>query len=407
MLFTILLALTGITLSLVAIYYSVIGLTAIFAAAFWPIVIMGSTLEVSKLVAASWLKWRWNVIPGLMKAYLLIAVFVLMLITSMGIFGFLSKAHLEQTVPTGDVAAKVSLIDEKINNEREIIANARTLLSQLDKTVADISSGPGRQIRQRDGSMTQENPAERALAVRRSQTKDRATLTKTIEDAQNRIVQLQEEKAPIASQLRTVEAKVGPITYLAKLIYGDNPDKNILEKAVTWVILILIFVFDPMAVLLILASQMNYQWWKKERDEKLVLETFEKVEPPPISEDAKAPDDVSAKNEPIFEEVKENATTNNNNDNSRSDSERIDTRDDRSDAVLDPAPKDRDIDIEVWNRLVEEAEKEITKEKLNQEVEVEWTVVEQLEDEKLEEPKKKTTYLIKEQNQQITKTKDL
>jgi hypothetical protein len=271
MIFGFLLLLTGITLSAVAIYYSVIGLTAIFAAAFWPIVIMGTTLEVSKLVAASWLKHYWSQIPRLMKIYMTISVLVLMLITSMGIFGFLSKAHLDQTVPTGDVASQVALFDEKINNERETIANARTLIGQLDKAVSDISSMPDREVNGRVISS-----AERALQVRRQQARDRAALTKTIEDAQARIVKLQEEKAPIASQLRAVEAEVGPIKYIAKLIYGDNPDQNILEKAVTWVIIIIIFVFDPLAVLMILAAQMTFSWSREQKTSARIPPAAEK-----------------------------------------------------------------------------------------------------------------------------------
>jgi hypothetical protein len=197
---------------------------------------------------------------------MLIAVIVLMIITSMGIFGFLSKAHTDQAVPLGDVASKVAFIDEKINNERETIANARTLVKQLDDAVAGIQSGEGREIRSRDGTTRIENPAERALQVRRAQANDRAALTKTIDEAQARIVKLQEEKAPIAGQLRAVEAEVGPIKYIAKLIYGDNPDQNLLEKAVVWVIVTIVFVFDPLAVLLLLASQLSFQWARKTND---------------------------------------------------------------------------------------------------------------------------------------------
>jgi len=282
--------LTGIAISVVAIYYSVLGLAAIFAAAVLPIVIMGTTLEVAKLVTAWWLKANWHRAPLTIKLYLLPAVVMLMLITSMGIFGFLSKAHTDQAVPLGDTAAQVAFVDEKINNEREIIANARSLIKQLDDAVIGIQSGQGREIRNRDGTTRIENPAERALQVRRAQAKDRAALTKTIEEAQARIVKLQEEKAPIAGKLRAVEAEVGPIKYIAKLIYGDNPEQNILEKAVVWVIIIIVMVFDPLAVLLLLASQMSFQWARreqKERENELVQEdteeegTGEKISPTP------------------------------------------------------------------------------------------------------------------------------
>jgi len=259
---------TGIAISVVAIYYSVLGLAAIFAAAVIPIVIMGTTLEVAKLVTAWWLKANWHRAPLSIKIYLLPSVVMLMIITSMGIFGFLSKAHTDQAVPLGDTAAQVAFIDEKINNERETIANARSLIKQLDDVVMGIQSGQGRELRNSDGTTRIENPAERALQIRRAQARDRAALTQTIEEAQARIVKLQEEKAPIAGKLRAVEAEVGPIKYIAKLIYGDNPDQNILERAVVWVIIIIVMVFDPLAVLLLLASQMSFQWARQEQKER-------------------------------------------------------------------------------------------------------------------------------------------
>jgi hypothetical protein len=295
--------LCGLTISAVAIWYSVAGLVAIFAAAVIPIIVMGTTLEVSKLIATLWLKWNWHRAPFLIKTYLLTAIFVLMLITSMGIFGFLSKAHLDQALPTGEVSAQVALIDEKINNERETIANARTLLGQLDKAVTDISAAPDREVNGRTISS-----AERALQVRRQQAKDRASLTKTIEEAQARIVKLQEEKAPVASQLRAVEAEVGPIKYIAALIYGDDPENNLLEKAVRWVIIVIVLVFDPLAIVLLLASQTSFQWFRQEDDEKaegdsLTTESRDDiVEPATVTEQPAANDDVIEKEpEPWYE----------------------------------------------------------------------------------------------------------
>ena len=253
----------AIALSAVAAFYSIVGLTAIFAAAVVPIVIMGTILEIAKVVVTVWLHEYWRQCRLLMKIYLVPAVFVLMVITSMGIFGFLSKAHLDQTVPTGDVAAQVQLIDEKINNERDTIANARSLLAQLDKAVVDISNAPDREVNGRVISS-----AERALQVRRQQARDRANLTKTIEQAQARIVTLQEEKAPFARDLRKIEAEVGPIKYIAALIYGDNPDANLLEKAVRWVIIILVAVFDPLAIMMLLAATESHKWTRQRREEK-------------------------------------------------------------------------------------------------------------------------------------------
>lgn len=353
---------TGIAISLVAIYYSVLGLAAIFAAAVIPIVIMGTTLEVAKLVTAWWLKANWHRAPLSIKIYLLPAVIMLMIITSMGIFGFLSKAHTDQAVPLGDTAAQVAFIDEKINNEREIIANARSLIKQLDDAVIGIQSGEGREIRSKDGSVRIENPAERALQIRRAQAKDRAALTAQIEQAQAKIVKLQEEKAPIAGQLRAVEAEVGPIKYIAKLIYGDNPDQNILEKAVVWVIIIIVMVFDPLAVLLLLASQMSFQWARQDRHERTtgsdqnatqqedgIQEVLDPVQRP--APDSRPPED-----------QKES-------DNTTEDHSEIED----ANKKLAEIPKDVDIDgtiasieevknteasdLEKWNQMIAEAEK--------------------------------------------------
>ena len=263
MIFAILLALSGLTLSAVAIYYSVIGLTAVFAAAFWPVVIMGTTLEISKLVAASWLKAYWTKIPLGMKVYMSTAVIVLMIITSMGIFGFLSKAHLDQNIVSGDVQSKIVLVDEKIKIERENIANAQQVIKQMDAAVTGVIATGDQTVTLRDGSTRVNSAAERSLQIRRSQAKDRAALTKQIEESQTRIITLQEEVAPIRAEMRQVEAKVGPIKYIAALIYGDNPDANILEKAVTWVIMIIVFVFDPLAILMLLGAQMTYKWHRE------------------------------------------------------------------------------------------------------------------------------------------------
>ncbi len=251
----------ALCLSAVAAFYSIAGLTAIFAAAVIPIIIMGGILEVAKIVTTLWLHEYWRQAKWTLKAYLVPAVAVLMLMTSMGIFGFLSKAHLDQTVPAGDVSAQVSLFDEKIKNERDTIANARTLLNQLDKAWNDIGSAPDREVNGRTVSS-----AERALTVRRQQARDREALSKTIEAAQARIVKLQEERAPIASQARKVEAEVGPIKYVAALIYGDNPDTNTLEKAVRWVIIMIVIVFDPLAIMLLLAATESLGWSRKKKE---------------------------------------------------------------------------------------------------------------------------------------------
>ena len=249
--------LSGLSISAVAVYYSVAGLVSIFAAAAIPIMIMGVALEVSKLVATVWLKLNWSLAPRLIKTYLIIAITILMLITSMGIFGFLSKAHLDQAVPTGDVADKVALIDEKIKTQKENIDASRKALKQMDDSVDQVMA-----------RSSDEKGADKAAALRRSQARERTQLQNDIAKAQKEISVLNDERAPIAKELRKVEAEVGPIKYIAALLYGDNPDQNLLESAVRWVIITIVIVFDPLAVILLLASQYSFQWFRKQDEEQ-------------------------------------------------------------------------------------------------------------------------------------------
>jgi hypothetical protein len=242
---TYLLYFTAIALSIVSAYYSIAGLAAIFAAAVIPIILMGGVLEFAKLVVASWLYRSWGSVPVLMRTYFSVALVILMSLTSMGIFGFLSKAHLDQAVPTGDVASKIEILDQRIKTEKENIEAARAQLKQMDSQVDQTMS-----------RSSDEKGAEKSLQIRRSQQKERTNLLNEIGTAQSKIAKLNEERAPIASELRKVEAEVGPIKYIAALIYGDNPDDNILEKAVRVVIIMIVIVFDPLAVLLLMAASM-------------------------------------------------------------------------------------------------------------------------------------------------------
>ena len=255
---TYLLFATALGLSAVAAYYSIMGLVAIFAAAALPIFIMGSLLEVSKLVVASWLYRSWREIPFLMKSYFTVALVVLMMLTSMGIFGFLSKAHLDQAVPTGDVSAKLALIDEKIKSEKENLNANRAELNQLDSQVNETISRSGNSTN--SGANSGTSGIERSIAIRRAQQKDRARILTDIGTIQTRIAKLNEERAPIASEVRKVEAEVGPIKYIAALIYEETASEDILEKAVRIVIMMIVLVFDPLAVLLLIAA--NWQMRK-------------------------------------------------------------------------------------------------------------------------------------------------
>ena len=257
---TYLLFAVALGLSAVAAYYAVVGLIAIFAAAVIPIAIMGSLLEASKLVVASWLYRSWKEIPLLLKSYFTVALVVLMLLTSMGIFGFLSKAHLDQAIPTGDVQSKLALIDEKIKTEKENINASRKELSQLDA-----------QLDQTISRTTDQGGTERAIQIRRNQQKDRNRILTEIGSAQTKIAKLNEERAPIASEVRKVEAEVGPIKYIAQVIYGDA-DTDLLEKAVRFVTILIVLVFDPLAVLMLVAAN-----WQLKKDKGT-------IEPEPVKE---------------------------------------------------------------------------------------------------------------------------
>jgi hypothetical protein len=273
--------LVALSLSSVAAWYSIIGLTAIFAGAVIPVIIMGGILEVGKITTTVWLRKYWNRCGFMLKLYLVPAVIALALLTSMGIFGFLSKAHMEHGISTGDSQAKLSLYDEKIKTQRDNIELARKALTQMDN-----------QVDQRLSRGDSENSAERAVQIRRQQTGERTKLQKEIGDAQKEIAKLNEERAPIAAENRKIEAEVGPIKYIAALIYGDNADNNTLESAVRWVIILLVIVFDPLAIALVLAANASKEWDKEKEDEEgdspLGNET---PSTPTVTEPAYEPDD--------------------------------------------------------------------------------------------------------------------
>jgi len=240
---------TALLLSTVAAYYSIMGLTAIFAAAVLPVMIMGAILELGKVVTTVWLHNNWSRASWVFKTYMIPAVFFLMLLTSMGIFGLLSKAHSDQSLVSGDVAAKIAIYDEKIQTEKDNIDADRKALKQMDEAVDQVMA-----------RSTSEEGASRSGAIRRGQQKERARLAQDITASQQRIASLNEERAPIAAEVRKVEAEVGPIKYIAALLYGDNPDSNVLERAVRWVIILIVLVFDPLALCLILAANKQFEW---------------------------------------------------------------------------------------------------------------------------------------------------
>ena len=368
MIFGIITFLTALTISGVAIYYSVAGLAAIFAAAVVPIIVMGVSLEVGKLVTAVWLHRNWNKAVWWMKTYLSIAVFVLMFITSMGIFGFLSKAHIEQTSMSQEQVALIESIDDKlvrsqakierwtdemnrlmkgedvrvdnlIDREQEELDKINALIkaekddvrkdfdkqiklqndrieqarirkesdiqaakdrfegsfgggAKFDKAVEEakanelsVASSAQREIRNINAKLNEALAAVDAkyagdIKVIQDRIQDlRNQANAKTEDIDGRITELEgfidaeqlkvdavrEEKFTYEKTYRALEAEVGPIKYIAEFIYGENADQNLLEAAVRWVIIIIIFVFDPLAVLLLIASQYTFNWYREEK----------------------------------------------------------------------------------------------------------------------------------------------
>ena len=385
---------TALAISAVAIYYSVAGLVAIFAAAAVPIMIMGSALEIAKLVTAVWLHRYWRETSWWLKGYLSAAVVVLMFITSMGIFGFLSSAHIEQTASATEGLAQIERIETELERQETVILQAQSRIEsarqeqgnrdqdlqnqinieqdridsaysriqpaideqleiisseedRLQQTIDPLESeienidtvlrdlqtaintgdieraqsiagtnpdgdyGPATaraveafrsaQTQRKDSLLVQINtvksaPRTQSLAARQEisrlrnlaeqQILDSNTLisrlrsqlgqtqteqvdeivnqqTDRITQANTTIDELTEQRYTLEADYRKLEAEVGPVKYIAEFVYGDAADKDLLEEAVRWVILIIIFVFDPLAVLLLIASQQTFELYRR------------------------------------------------------------------------------------------------------------------------------------------------
>ncbi len=258
---------TAIGLSAVAAYYSVIGLAEIFPGSFWPIVIMGSILETAKLVTVSWLYNNWNNTVTMMRYYFLIAIILLMGITSMGIFGYLSKAHIEHSSTIAPSVAKVQIYDEKIKALQATIERNDKNLSQYDEAVDQVM-----------GRSKDERGAEKASQIRKTQQKDRERIAKENARLQQEIQDLTAEKMPLSLEVKKAESDLGPIKYVADVVYGTQ-DKDLIDKAVRLIIFVIIVVFDPLAVLLLIAANQTYRKLKKT---KKVTKTIDVPAPPSV-----------------------------------------------------------------------------------------------------------------------------
>ena len=248
--------LSAISISVIAAGYSIIGLATLFAGAKVAIIAMGSVLEVGKLIAASWLyrNWNSNLLPRSIKWYLTSSVIVLVFVTSMGIFGFLSKAHLDQVRPTGDNAVHIALIDKQIDQQQIIIDRNESVLDQLDR-VMEVYIDNER--------------VSKGVRERKKQKEERDILNAEIKAAMDEIARLTTEKSNLEIEQLKIEADVGPLKYVAELIYGEQA-KDHFDKAVRIIIIILIFVFDPLAVLLLIAANISFK--QRSMHKKLIKE---------------------------------------------------------------------------------------------------------------------------------------
>ena len=244
---------TALGISAVAAFYSIVGLMAIFSASALSIAVMGIVLEIGKLITASWLYQNWKRVPFLLKSYLTIAVIILMFITSMGIFGYLSKAHIDQGSGTSELYVKVERLDNRIASERKVIKRAETQLSALDSALEKY---------------VELGAVSKGLQKREDQEEERNSLTNIINKSQGRIDKLLDEKSEYKLQINSFEVEVGPLKYISALVYGDEA-LDYIDTAVRAVILILVFVFDPLAVLLIIAANMSFAEYNEKRKRAL------------------------------------------------------------------------------------------------------------------------------------------
>ena len=234
---------TSLAIAAVAAWYSIIGLTTIFSAAVVPIIIMGVVLEIGKLVAAAWVYQNWKETNVLLKSYLVSAIVVLMLITSMGIYGFLSKSHIDAGINTTEISVKLERLDNRIDSEQRQIDRAEKTLKQLDDRLEKMNEG---------WFIT------RGIQQREKEQEERQQLNNIIKKSESEIDKLLDKKSEYQLEVKNFEVEVGPIKYIAALVYGDEA-KNYLDNTVRYVILLLIFVFDPLAVLLLISANQSYR----------------------------------------------------------------------------------------------------------------------------------------------------
>ena len=257
MFFGLLTLFVALAISTVAAYYSIVGLMAIFAGATTAIAIMGVVLEVGKLVVASWTFQNWKTTAFMMKVYFIFAVLILMFITSLGIFGFLSRAHIQQSNPTALLEERIERIEIKTEQKQEQIGRYEGRLEILDKALE-------RYIEL--GAVT------KGLNKIAESDNETTLLKSRIDGLEGEIDDLTDEKYELKTKLNLAEVEVGPIRYIAEMIYDDASESE-LEEAVRWIIILLIFVFDPLAVVLVIAANITLRDYRREKKKNTKIVT--------------------------------------------------------------------------------------------------------------------------------------
>lgn len=240
-----LILLSGISLSVLAAFLSVLGMLAVFPGSPIIISLVIASIEFSKYVTATWLHSSWSWLKLKYKIPATTMLVILMLLTSMSIFGYFSKQHLENSTDTGEISAKIEIVNSKIELENQNIISAKKSIEQLNTVVDQVVARSDK-----------ENSIIRANKIRNSQKKERKELSQIIDESNKNIQELNAEKFPLESENRKLEVEVGPLKYIASLMY-DNVDSTVLEKAVRWVIILIVLVFDPLAILMLLAYNLN------------------------------------------------------------------------------------------------------------------------------------------------------
>jgi len=261
MILTILLFLSGIAVSVVGAYYSILGLASLFAGAYWAVITMGVTLEIAKLVTVSWLYRNWNLdlLPQSIRAYLLSAVLMLMFITSIGIFGFLSKAHLDTAAPNTGNRLLVKNIEKQIESEKKAIEGAQKIVDQLDKALDKVI----------------DKDADKGLIERQKQQNERNRANNIIANSSKKITDLSNQKLKYDKDQLAIDKEIGPFKYVAEILFGDADDGN-LDRAVRFIIICLILVFDPLAVLMLVAVNVSIKEYQRSKGVKNKEEDLEK-----------------------------------------------------------------------------------------------------------------------------------